>query len=124
MIKIATLVGTILAAIIAGLTLWGSYGWVTRQAYAVDEQVEVAIHKDQASQASIDGLIILVQQGRTEAKSYHDEWRCDEADEAVIELSVSIDEATNNRTRIVLTNDLKKIEEVRSDLNCSQFTDE
>ena len=115
--------GSVLAVITACLTFWGTYGWITRSAYAIDEQKEHAIHQDQASKSDISALITEIRTARQEQKLYHDEWKCDEADESVIDLRMAMAEESNQRRMIVLTDDLKKIEEVRVDLNCSQFTD-
>jgi len=115
--------GGVMAVAVPVLTFFGTYGWITRQAYAIDEQREVEIHENHADQNSIDELILEVKKARQEQKIYHDEWKCDEADESVIEIRVSMAEETDQRTKIILADNLKKTEEVRADLNCSQFTD-
>ena len=41
--------GSVLVGVTAILTFWGTYGWITRAAYAIDEQQEVEIHENHAN---------------------------------------------------------------------------
>jgi len=120
-VKVASATGVILGAIIAVVTFWGTYGWITRSAYAVDEQAEKTIHEGQATQASIDALTTMIGTVIENQQKNQDEWKCDEADEAVIDLQEEIEDTTSRRKILILEDDLKTINKIRDDLDCIRF---
>jgi len=107
-----------LAALFA---FWGSYGWITRQAYAVDEQAEVEVHQGQASQASIDALTTMIGSVIENQQRNQDEWKCDEATESVIDLQIEITKARSQRETLTLEQELKGVELDMIDWRCNRF---
>ena len=105
----------------AVLAFWGSYGWITRQAYAIDEQAEVDTHKGQASQASIDALTTMIGSVIENQKKNQDEWKCDEAVESVIDLQIAISVARSQRETLTLEQELKGVELDMIDWKCNRF---
>jgi len=111
---------SIVAAIVIVLSAWGTYGWITRAAYARDHEgasVEVqqtAILKLLESQKI---ALDLLQKGQDRNQ---DQWECDETDEELEEL---IEKESINGLSTKEKRDKVKAEEVWVAKDCTRFTD-
>jgi len=112
--------GSIVAAAVIMLTAWGTYGWITRTAYAQDHEgasVEVqqtAILELLKNQGT---MLTALQAGQDKNQ---DQWECDETDEELKELLEKEDGTglTSSEKR-----DKTKLEEVWKAKRCTRFTD-
>jgi hypothetical protein len=117
--KIIT-IGALIGAMVAVLSAWGTYGWITREAYAQDhegasvEQQQVAILKSLEAQTK---ALELLQKGQDRNQ---DQWECDETDE-------ELEDILNKEERAGLSSsekrDKTKLEEVWREKRCTRFTD-
>ena len=112
--------GSVVIAVVAILSAWGTYGWITRAAYAQDHEgasVEVqqtAILKLLESQKI---ALDLLQKGQDRNQ---DQWECDETDEELEEL---IEKESINGLSTKEKRDKVKAEEVWVAKDCTRFTD-
>ena len=116
MIKLVGTISGTLIGLAAIFTFWSDYGWVTRDAYAQDNEGRPT----QAQMANIEQLLVEIKDEQVKNQT---QWECDETDEEIPELEEDILGAENAREKIELTRDLDKLKEKWTNLNCAQFTD-
>ena len=111
---------TVLGLLGGALTAWGTYGWITRTAYAQDHEGASVKTQQQAIITSLDVLnkaLVVLQEGQDRNQ---DQWECDETDEELEDLAEEEDERglspTDKRQKT-------KLEEVWATKNCTRFTD-
>jgi len=114
--------GTVIGAIVAGLSAWGTYGWVTRDAYAKDHEGASV----ETQQIAILKALDVIQAGQKELRAAQDrnqdQWECDETDEELKELLDKKDKANGYLSPTDLRQE-SKLEEVWLDKRCKRFTD-
>ena len=121
MVKWISTASGIFLTLAAVLAFWGSYGWITREAYAVDEQKEETIHQGQATQSSIDALTAMVGVAIEQQEMNHTEWKCDEASEAIIDLQMDIEDEQDRRKKYTLQVDMTAQVGNMAKWDCGQF---
>ena len=88
MIKWVISLGSVLAAVATVFTFFGTYGWVTRAAYAQDQ-------KNIPSQTQMDSIEALLTDIHETQQENQARWECDEIDEELPEVQSELDEATD-----------------------------
>ena len=119
--------GALVGAVVAMLTAWGTYGWVTRDVYAQDHlqgTVEEELHKQEAANTKILALLEEVKSTQNVIQKAQvknqDQWECDETDE---ELEEILDKEDRTGLSSSEKRDKAKLEEVWIEKRCTRFTD-
>jgi peptidoglycan hydrolase CwlO-like protein len=118
--KNVMLLGAILTVVVGTLSAWGTYGWVTRTAYAQDHEGASVKTQQQAILKSLDALTLAVGVVREEQDKNQDQWECDETDE---ELKEYLNKADTTGLTSSEKREQTKLEEVWIDKRCTRFTD-
>ena len=109
-------IGSVLAAIATALTFFGSYGWVTRTAYAQDHGDQPITVQMQQIQQSLDTIL-------TAQTSLRSEWKCTEIANELPELELEKLTPDNDMDRIRMQQRIDNLKELWRDLECSRFTE-
>ncbi len=112
----------ILGAITASIVFWGTYGWITRAAYAIDEQAKVEIHKGHATQTAIKDLTTLIETVITNQKINRDEWVCDELDEEIPDLRKDVLDTFDQDEKIDIERTIEVKNKLWDSVDCNRFT--
>ena len=112
-----------LGALAVIFTFWDNYGWVINKTYAVDKELHVTVHSNQASKESIVMLTALVQSiaNNQSAALSRDEWVCDRLDDEIPELQKDMQAANIASDRIDIQRTVTKKVEIWQKLDCSAF---
>jgi hypothetical protein len=116
MIKIISSITIVVAMLTALIVFWGSYGWITQDAYAADHESVPT----QQTMAAIATSLKNIEEAQVENQ---DQWECDEMDEEIPELQSRLLEAETSQEQIRLQRKLTKQEERWGKLACSRFTE-
>ena len=115
--------GAILGVVVAALGAWGTYGWITKQAYASDhegatiEEQQIAILKSLENNAKALTLI------QADIVKNQDQWECDETDEELEDIEFHLLEEATTAEKVQLRRAKVKLEEVWEAKKCTRFTD-
>ena len=109
----------IVGALVACLSFWDVYGWITKSAYAQDHKVSVQ-EQNQTIITSLEALNSTLDIIKKEQKKNQDQWECDETDEELQDLGEKEDSEglspTDKRNKT-------KLDEVWIGKDCKRFTD-
>jgi len=121
-----TSIGWILGIVIsvgAALATWDRLGWVTIPAYASDH-TEGSVEDQQAiiikSLDAVSKSLVLLQDGQDRNQ---DQWECDETDEELEDLEISLIGVQTPQEKAKLTRQKQKLNGVWARLDCTRFTD-
>ena len=121
-----TSIGWVLGIVIAvggALAVWDRLGWVTIPAYAsdhtgasVEEQQKAILELLKAQSTSMK----MLQDGQDRNQ---DQWECDETDEELGELELSLTKVSSPQEKAGLNRQKTKLTGVWNKLDCDRFTD-
>ncbi len=108
--------GSVVAVVAASFTFFGTYGWITRMAYAADHGDQpIAVQMVQI-QKSLETII-------TSQQLIRSEWRCSEISGELPELELQKIAAMGDWERIKIEQRIENLKELWDDLGCSRFTE-
>lgn len=111
------------AVLASGFVVWDRLGWITIPAYAaqhtgesVEKQQTAILELLKSQKIALD----LLQEGQDRNQ---DQWECDETDEELEVLEVSLIEVSSPEKRAKLNRQKQKLNGVWDRLDCTRFTD-
>ena len=120
---IFTATGIAIASLVAMLSFWDVYGWITRSAYAQDHEGASVKAQQQAIITSLDSLnkaLTALQDGQNRNQ---DQWECDETDEELEDLAINLIGVQTPQEKAKLNRQKEKLNGVWAKLDCDRFTD-
>jgi len=115
--------GAILGVITAALTAWGTYGWVTRQAYAKDHEEGTVKEQQAIIIKALEQNAKALEVIQVEIVKNQDQWECDETDEELKEIGIQLAGDLSVIDRVEITRERDKLNDVWKDKRCTRFTD-
>lgn len=98
------------------LVFWGTYGWITRAAYAEDEKKEATAEQMAVLISSLDNIDAKLDRNR-------DEWKCDEWAEELLDARLELAETDDQAEEIELDQHIEDLKIHRTERDCSRFTE-
>jgi len=115
--------GSVVTSIVAVIFFWETYGWVTRSAYADDQEINSALHQGMPTEHTMQGIQKSLEDIIRVQKRNRDEWVCDETDEELLEQHKDLAAAITVDLRIDIQRDIQKNDFRWENLNCTRFMD-
>ena len=107
--------------VVACLALWGTHGWITRQAYAVDQIARQTVHEAMPSQQTMASILTALETITITQKRNRDEWVCKDIDEEILDLKKELAITFVTDERIDVDHKIKRKNDILDSLECSRF---
>lgn len=107
-------VGALAGASTASINFWDDYGWIPRAEYRLQ-------HLNILTTAQTSDIYDLLKALKTGQDNNQDEWKCDELDEAIVDIELARLSAETNAEKVKLNRNLEKAKERWEKLDCSRF---
>jgi hypothetical protein len=115
-VAILLTIGGIAGAATATVAFWNDYGWVFQKEYRLQ-------HLGVLTTQQTSEIYDLLKDLKSGQDDNQDEWKCDELDEEIIDIQLSLLDAQTNAEKVKLNRDLEKAKERWIKLKCSRFED-
>lgn len=109
--------GAVAGASTATIKFWDDYGWVTRYHYRMD-------HATMLTGAQTTEIFDLLEDLKVGQKANQEEWKCDELDEEILDLELTLLEVETNAEKVPLNRKIEKSKERWDRLDCTRFEDD
>jgi hypothetical protein len=115
--------GALLGVVTAALTAWGTYGWVTKEAYAAEHEGASIKVQQAAILESLEALTATLVIIKEEQSKNQDQWECDETDEELKDIGISLAGELSTIERVEFSREKDKLDDVWEAKRCTRFTD-
>jgi len=109
--------GAVAGASTATFKFWNDYGWVMRYDYRMD-------HASMITGAQTTEIFDLLEALKLGMEENQDEWKCDELDEEILYLELTLLEVETNAEKVALNRKIEKAKERWDTLDCQKFEDD